>query len=156
MAVFRLRSPQFPLLMGDFKHGDFRTKNQIPQKYKVFSGSALKMIAVVTMLIDHVGHILLSQYPLAVDVWCEIGEEQISLYWIFRTIGRTAFPIYCFLLTEGYIHTHDRKKYGLNLLVFALISEIPWNLEHVGKIAYPDKQNVFFTLFLGYIGNLYL
>ncbi|MEE5992639.1 MAG: TraX family protein [Oscillospiraceae bacterium] len=124
----------------------------IPEKYKIFSGSTLKMIAVITMLIDHIGHILLSQYPPAVQVWFELGTEKISWYWISRTIGRTAFPIYCFLLTEGYLHTHDRKKYGLNLLVFAFISEIPWNLEHIGKIAYSEQQNVFFTLFLGYLG----
>ncbi len=129
-----------------------RKTQTIPEKYKIFSGSALKMIAIVTMLIDHIGHILLSQYPPAVQVWFELGTEKISWYWISRTVGRTAFPIYCFLLTEGYIHTHDRKKYGLNLLVFALISEIPWNLEHVGEISYSEQQNVFFTLFLGYLG----
>ena len=125
-------------------------KQALPEKYKILSGSALKMIAVITMLIDHIGGTLLSQYPPAVQVWWKFGGEQISLYWIFRTIGRTAFPIYCFLLTEGYIHTHDRKKYGLNLLIFAFISEIPWNLEHAGTMTY-DKQNVFFTLFLGYL-----
>lgn len=120
------------------------------EKYKIFSGSALKIIACVTMLIDHVSHTLLMQIPAFTQPFLEIETYgiQFSVYTIGRFIGRIAFPVYTFLLTEGFQHTHNRKKYALNLFLFALISEIPWNLEHTGTIYY-DKQNVFFTLLLG-------
>ncbi|MCQ2468680.1 MAG: conjugal transfer protein TraX [Ruminococcus sp.] len=116
----------------------------IPQKYKIVSGSMLKLIAVITMLIDHTGSVIIS-------CLAEQNADYSALYTLTRTIGRVAFPTYAFLLTEGFVHTHDRKKYGINLLSFALISEIPWNLEHTGKFFW-QSQNVFFTLFLGFLG----
>lgn len=120
------------------------------EKYKIFSGSALKLFACITMLIDHVSHILWIQIPVFTKPFLEIEAYhlQISVYMIGRLIGRMAFPVYAFLLTEGFQHTHDRKKYAWNLFVFALISEIPWNLEHTGTLRY-ENQNVFFTLLLG-------
>ncbi len=120
----------------------------IPEKYKVLSGSALKCIALVTMIIDHVAVVLLKDSRI---VLFGAGKNAFTLYTLMRKIGRLAFPLYCFLLLEGFLHTHDRKKYGLNLLIFALISEIPWNLEHTGMLRY-GAQNVFFTLLLGYAG----
>ncbi len=120
----------------------------IPEKYKILSGSALKCIALVTMIIDHIGLHLLRGTNL---VLLHTGQGAITLDFLMRRVGRLSFPIYCFLLTEGFLHTHDREKYGLNLLIFALISEIPWNLEHTGTLFY-SVQNVFFTLFLGFLG----
>ena len=106
------------------------------ENMKVLSGSSLKMIALITMIIDHIGSVLLSQAQFANEPIVSIGSHAITLYFIVRKIGRLAFPIYCFLITEGYLHTHDKKRYGLNLLIFALISEIPWNLEHSGHLLY--------------------
>ena len=80
-----------------------------------------------------------------------IGNKAVSLRMIMHYIGRIAFPLFAFLITEGFTHTHDRKKYGINLLTFALISELPWNLVHTGELFY-SRQNVFFTLLLGYMG----
>ena len=117
-------------------------------KYQKLSGSVLKMIAVILMIIDHTaGHILTSSYPLSFSV---LGRT-VTLYQLMRWAGRLSFPIFAFLITEGFIHTHDRRKYGRNLLVFALISEIPWNLEHSGTFFY-NRQNVMFTLLLGFMG----
>lgn len=122
----------------------------VPQKQQLLSGSALKLIAVITMLIDHVGAFLLSEIPTATAPLFDGGSDAFSVYSIFRTIGRIAFPIYCFLVAEGARYTHDRIRYGINLFTFALLSEIPWNLVHTGGIRF-EKQNVFFTLFLGYL-----
>lgn len=118
------------------------------EQKKIFSGSALKLIAVITMLIDHTAHILLSNIPSMTEVFLKTSYFHFSIYSLLRVVGRIAFPIYGFLLVEGFTHTHDRKKYALNLLLFALLSEIPWNLEHSGTWQY-ENQNVFFTLFLG-------
>ena len=120
----------------------------IPEKYKILSGSVLKCIALFTMIVDHVGLHLLRNSGIVL-LYTSAGP--LELFTLMRKVGRLAFPIYCFLLVEGFLHTHDRRKYGLNLLAFALISEIPWNLEHTGAL-YCPSQNVFFTLFLGYAG----
>ena len=123
----------------------------IPEKFRILSGSALKTLAMIIMLIDHTASFLLRYYPPANSVLFQIGNTNYSLYRIMRDIGRAAFPIFCFLLVEGFLHTHNCFKYGRNLLIFACISEIPWNFAQNGTIIYPDKQNVFFTLFLGYL-----
>lgn len=121
-----------------------------PEKYRILSGSTLKVIAVVTMLIDHIGAVLLSMYQPALKTLFTLFGREYSVYLIFRDIGRVAFPIFCFLLLEGFLHTHDRFRYGMNLFIFSLISEIPWNLMFTNTLRY-EKQNVFFTLFLGYL-----
>lgn len=91
----------------------------------------LKLIAVISMLIDHTGFIL---FPDAL--------------WL-RMIGRLAFPIYTFLLVEGFYHTKNVKKYLGRLFAFALISEIPYNLALYNHLFYLEKQNVYWTLALG-------
>ena len=123
----------------------------MPEKLRILSGSTLKMLAMAIMLIDHTASFLLRHYPPAIAPWFQIGSTTYSLYRLMRDVGRAAFPIFCFLLVEGFLHTHNRFKYGRNLLIFACISEIPWNFAQNGTLLYPDKQNVFFTLFLGYL-----
>ena len=122
----------------------------IPEKYRILSGSALKVLAMIIMLIDHTASFLLRDYEPATTPWFQLGDNTYSLYRVMRDVGRAAFPIFCFLLVEGFLHTHNRFKYGRNLLIFACISEIPWNFAQNGTLLFPDKQNVFFTLFLGY------
>lgn len=112
---------------------------------KGVSGSTLKMIAIITMLIDHIGAAVLARLLIA-----GVGSElTYQVYLVLRTIGRIAFPIFCFLLVEGFEHTKDRRKYALRLLVFALISEVPFDLAFSSTILEFEHQNVFFTLFIG-------
>lgn len=120
----------------------------LPDSARILSGSALKVIAVVTMLIDHLaGHVLDKGIVLF-----SFGNHTLLLTSVMRFIGRMAFPLFAFLIVEGFIHTHSRLKYGINLFVFALISEVPWDLLHHGKWLSLQSQNVFFTLFFGYLG----
>ena len=115
------------------------------------SGSILKLIACLAMLIDHMAAFLPGDFMNMKETLFMIGNKAVSLRMIMHYIGRMAFPLFAFLITEGFTHTHDRKKYGINLLIFALISEIPWNLVHTGELFY-SRQNVFFTLLIGYMG----
>lgn len=101
----------------------------------------LKIIAIISMLIDHTSVAL---YPL-------IPTDMNYLYEIGRTIGRTAFPLFCFMIVEGYYHTRDKSRYLGSLLLLAIISELPFDAifsESGFKLEY-DNQNVFFTLATG-------
>ena len=115
------------------------------------SGSILKLLAVFSMLIDHMAYFLFKNDEAFLQVLCTVGSKEVTPYFLMRAFGRLAFPIFCFLIVEGLVYTRNRWKYGRNLLLFALISEIPWNLVHAGTWHHPG-QNVFFTLFLGYMG----
>lgn len=107
------------------------------------SGAGLKWIAIITMLIDH----------SAMVYYQEISGMFHSMVpvWILRGIGRLAFPIFCFLLVEGYVHTGNKIKYGIRLFLFALISEIPFDLAVENSLINQNAQNVFFTLLFGLI-----
>lgn len=113
-----------------------------------FSGSTLKIIAIVTMLLDHIGASTLETY---MDSYPEGFKEWRQCYLILRMIGRVAFPIFIFLLIEGFHHTSNRWKYAKNLLIFGFLSEIPFDLAFFGTVFYWGYQNVMFTLLLGFI-----
>jgi len=109
-------------------------KTKTIQPRRGLSGTALKYIACVTMLIDHIGASCVEAGLLVPKL--ESGElsgsalDQLPLYQLDRVLrftGRLAFPIFCFLLVEGFVHTHDVKKYVQRLFVFALISEVPFS-----------------------------
>lgn len=115
----------------------------MPQKG--LSGSTLKLIAIITMLIDHIGAAVIARLLIAGQ-----GSEMLyKIYYAMRAVGRVAFPIFCFLLVEGFFYTGSRKKYALRLFGFALLSEIPFDLAFSGKILEFGYQNVFFTLLIG-------
>ncbi|MDF2608678.1 MAG: putative rane protein [Lachnospiraceae bacterium] len=101
------------------------------------NGLALKLIAIITMLIDHTTAVLVSY------------ETSPNLYLLGRTIGRLAFPIFCFLLVEGLLHTKDVRKYLLRLALFAILSEVPFDLAFFHSNYYLQHQNIFFTLLIG-------
>lgn len=107
--------------------------------FQVLSGSLLKVIAMITMTIDHAA------------VFIPYFHEHPIFYYAMRTIGRIAFIIFAFLLAEGFIHTHNRKKYGRNLIIFALISQLPYSLIH-NQFLFYSHTNVGFTLLLAFLG----
>ncbi len=117
-------------------------------------GSVLKWIAIITMLIDHVCVVLVLGWAKYRHAWGP-GIQSKEFYYFLRGIGRISFPIFCFLLVEGFFHTRSRWKYLLRLFVFALISEIPFDLAFQVDLSYwgpffeLKDQNVFFTLALG-------
>ena len=118
-----------------------------PERMRVFSGSVLKLIAILAMLIDHTA---VCFSPGADLTLFSLGGKAFTLYAILRYVGRIAFPLFVFLLVEGFRHTKSRRRYGIRLFLFALISEIPYNLFRSGNWL-DSKQNVFFTLLLGYL-----
>ncbi len=125
------------------------TKNFSLDRFKILSGSILKLIAVVSMFFDHAALLLTPHFPFMSEPLFNLFSYEITAYFIIRKIGRLAFPIFCFLITEGYRHTKNKERYAFNLLLFAFISEIPFNLMKTGKFFTLDYQNVFFTLLLG-------
>lgn len=100
------------------------------QKFQCLSASALKILAMLFMLCDH--------------MWATIVPGN---YWM-TCVGRLAFPIFAFQVAEGYRRTHDVRAYRRRLLLWALISEIPFDLMAEGAFFYPFHQNVMFTFWL--------
>lgn len=130
---------------------------------KGISGSTLKIIAVAAMLIDHIAAIVLMRQIFANGYmeaaasgniaslmnWLMENGVLFYSYQAMRLIGRLGFPIFCFLLVEGFQRTRNLKKYALRLAAFALVSEIPFDLATKGEIFSMGYQNVFFTLLSG-------
>lgn len=139
------------------------TGKTVRKARKGISGSTIKIIAVVAMLIDHVAavvltRILIEKGLLEISLSTDMSEvmawllENMVLYYavsFMRLIGRLGFPIFCFLLVEGFQKTRDVKKYVLRLGTFALVSEIPFDLACSGRVLEFEYQNVYFTLLLG-------
>lgn len=100
------------------------------------SSFGLKMIAAVTMLIDHCGVLF--------------AADNRWLYLIMRGIGRISFPLFCFLLVEGFFYTKNKVKHAINLAIFALLSEIPYDI-FTGSLFDMKKQNVIITLLVGFL-----
>lgn len=131
------------------------------QRKRGITGSTFKMIAIVAMLIDHIAAVVLNRILLVrgmreafneADSTIVFLNENSTLYYsmlAMRQIGRLGFPIFCFLLVEGFCRTRNVWKYALRLGLFALISEIPFNLALNGTLSNRNYQNVFFTLAIG-------
>lgn len=132
------------------------------RRYQFLTGNMIKIIAIISMFIDHLHKtIIIPLYPrlwglpLITNTFSQtqiIWFDKISRY-LMNGLGRLAFPLFCFLLTEGFYYTKNRKRYIGLMAVFALISEIPFDLALYGRITKLlgpyGHQNVFFTLFLG-------
>lgn len=151
----------------------------IPQKkyFGFLSGSFLKMLAILVMLIDHfaagiiypaiangnMDKLLLTYHIEAAT----IGDYE-HFYLVLRGIGRFAFPIFCYLLVEGFMYTRSKVRYTISLFIFGLISEFPFDITLTAQNVYDtlnikeifltsernvwEYQNVYFTLALGVLG----
>ncbi len=97
------------------------------KKLTFLSSNLLRILAVLFMTIDH--------------LWASLipGNAWMGF------VGRLAFPLFAFLIAEGFVHTSNRKKYILRILIFAVITEIPYDLFYGGTAIYPFQQNVLFT-----------
>ena len=102
---------------------------------KCISTNKLKFIALISMTLDHIGAVLLPQ--------------NLFITTILKIFGRIAMPIFCYLIVIGLFNTRNCVKYLARLLLFAIISEIPFNLCFGSSIIYVRKQNVFFCFFIG-------
>lgn len=108
----------------------------------------LKIIAIITMFIDHVGIVVLQPYLNAKmdSLGYDLTQALNKIYGITRSIGRIAFPLFAFLLVEGFFHTRNRWKYLLRLAIFAIISEVPFNLAIARSTFSTEKQSVLIAL----------
>ena len=112
----------------------FHQSQSSQQKNGTFQGISsftLHIIAMLLMLCDH--------------FWATVFSRYAWLTWV----GRLAYPIFAFMLVEGYFHTHNLKKYLGRLLFWAILSELPFNLMYGGSLIYPFHQNVLWTFLLG-------
>lgn len=125
---------------------------------KGLSQEALKLLACVTMLIDHIGYALV--YPMCQQISIINGNAMAGAkmlymgYLVLRSIGRLSLPIFAFLLVEGFRYTRNRKKYALRLAVGAILSEIPYNLVVSGSPVWRSQQSIMLTLLLGFFALL--
>jgi len=148
------KQAEITALRKNMKEWEVVNAKENPIQEKGLTGSDLKWIAIITMLIDHTA-VALIENGIFVSESFRLSAQQWNIwyriYWIMRLIGRLGFPIFCFLLVEGFCYTHDVKKYMLRLGIFALISEIPFDFACFRSIFYSSYQNVYFTLLIGMI-----
>ncbi|MBP5264942.1 MAG: hypothetical protein J6Z33_11310 [Lachnospiraceae bacterium] len=147
--------------MGD---ESFETPQPTLEEKQGITGTTLKIIAMIAMFIDHFAAIFISDYLTTMSI-PPAGSLQEQTLWhaqndpklavistilvIMRLIGRFGFPLFAFLIVEGFQHTHSVKKYALNLAIFSVISELPFNLGFTSKLFYTGYQSVYFTLLFG-------
>ena len=123
---------------------------------RTFSGTALKTIACITMLVDHIGASCIEAGILTPGLDAgTLSQDTLSAYPLYRLdmvlrfTGRLAFPLFCFLLVKGFVHTHNVKGYLGRLVLFGILSEVPFDLAFFRTPFDPSAQNVYWTLALG-------
>lgn len=116
--------------------------NNACSKIQCLSGAWLKFIAMLSMVVDHVNKALIYPNLVSNDGLLATVSD------IFEIIGRIAFPLFCFMLVEGYFKTRSRSRYLLNLLVFGIISEVPFDMFSTASFFNMNWNNVMFTLAL--------
>lgn len=122
---------------------------------KVFDSFSLKVLAMAAMTADHAAVAFLKRGMLPGILEPVLTDTALYrwyiLLWIVRGFGRMAFPIFMFLLVEGFFHTGSQRKHALRLLLFAVLSEAPFDLATHGTLFYWEHQNVMLTLLLSFL-----
>ena len=121
-----------------------RFNNEKLKKIQILNGAQLKYIAFISMLIDHINKGIILPY-------LEVGSTLSKISTVFDVLGRIAFPLFSFFIVEGFFKTHSRKKYLLNLLFFAVISEVPYDMFSSKVFLEFRLNNVLFSLALSLI-----
>lgn len=125
---------------------------KLTPRWMFLDGTMIKWVAIATMFIDHVAASLILTHLSTGAVYAS-DFPWYAFYLGCRRIGRVAFPLFCFALSEGFYHTHKRSRYALRLFLFALISEVPFDLAlNNGDIDFLHGTNVIFTLLLALLG----
>ena len=136
------------------------------ERFKKINGLTLKILACLSMLVDHIAAGIMVPWAREGIIPQHMSLDDLNkIYFAMRCIGRCAFPIFCFLLVEGFIHTRNRLRYALSLLIFAFISEVPFDILFHSKYEqlninvaevisanreiFSEQCNVYFTLFFG-------
>lgn len=131
-----------------------------PKRKAGLTIDTIKLIALIAMICDHIGFVLIDKgklygydiYLYSYVITLKDAAPWILLKNILRTVGRISFPLFAFCLSEGFSHTSNAYKYGARLAIFALISEIPFDLACFNTPVDFSTQNIFFTLLLGFMG----
>lgn len=116
-------------------------KGQPPKRWQVFNGAQLKYMAFLSMLLDHVNNAMIAPYLDGKGPLLYVSN-------VLSILGRVVFPLFMFFLVEGFFKTRSRKKYLINLLVFALLSEVPFDLFTSRELFNKNWNNMMFTLAL--------
>ncbi|MCM1125656.1 MAG: conjugal transfer protein TraX [Lachnospiraceae bacterium] len=133
-----VKAAQNEITYGDL--WDFRTGT--------FSSDMLKLTAMITMFIDHIGAGILEYLIVRVPLSHQTNDLLTTIDQVLRLIGRISFPLYCYLLVQGFLYTKSRIKYARNLFLFALLSEYPFDFLFANALDL-SSLNVIFTLFIG-------
>lgn len=115
----------------------------------ILTGAVLKNTAYVSMFIDHFFAVLFLGYMNLHPVNGGRDPRLELIYRVGRAVGRVSFVLFAFLIVEGFLHTRSRARYLLRLGLFAVLSEIPFDLAFSGELVDWTGQNIYWTLFLG-------
>ena len=116
-------------------------KGQPPKRLQVFNGAQLKYMAFLSMLLDHVNNSMITPYLDGKGPLLHVSN-------LLSILGRVAFPLFMFFLVEGFFKTRSRKKYLVNLLIFGILSEVPFDLFTSRELFNKNWNNMMFTLAL--------
>lgn len=115
-----------------------------PKSWQIFNGAQLKYIAFLSMLLDHINNALITPYLDGKGPLLHVSN-------LLSILGRIAFPLFMYFLVEGFFKTRSRKKYLMNLLIFAIVSEVPFDLFTSRELFNNNWNNMMFTLALSLV-----